>query len=325
MDRLSCNVVRDLLPLYAEGLTSEETNKEINGHLSECASCKVYYDDMLKDISGELGKETDDAEAKTVDYLKKSNRVFKRGIVFAAIAVVALLACIALSRGYLTTHSVRFENAEVTTLEATAQSVHLEGLLVNENEGVKNVTYSFSDDGTLYISLTERLKTPFNKRNFSADYQTTDTIKCIKLAGVVIWENGKEIPDNAGKLFASKHSHLGDMSANGETVKALGMVDELGSFTNELQTSQTPYGWTIYLSEDKGGVNQNKLDYQLKYYAAMLIATIDNLGYVRFEYTVDGQPKTFELTESEADLYYGSSVKAAAKTAAGLTDLITKL
>ena len=36
---LECCVVRDLLPSYVEGLTSEETNAAVEAHLASCPAC----------------------------------------------------------------------------------------------------------------------------------------------------------------------------------------------------------------------------------------------------------------------------------------------
>ena len=38
-----CSLIQDLLPLYHDGVCSEESNKIIEAHLSECSSCKDYY------------------------------------------------------------------------------------------------------------------------------------------------------------------------------------------------------------------------------------------------------------------------------------------
>lgn len=36
---VSCNIVRDLLPLYAEGLVSPDTEKMVHDHLITCNTC----------------------------------------------------------------------------------------------------------------------------------------------------------------------------------------------------------------------------------------------------------------------------------------------
>ena len=38
---MKCDVVQDLLPSYADGLTSEESNREIEKHLKTCEKCKI--------------------------------------------------------------------------------------------------------------------------------------------------------------------------------------------------------------------------------------------------------------------------------------------
>lgn len=36
---MKCNIVQDLLPLYAEGLCAEETARELEQHFAECKEC----------------------------------------------------------------------------------------------------------------------------------------------------------------------------------------------------------------------------------------------------------------------------------------------
>ena len=38
-DNLPCAVVRDLLPIYVEGLTEPETNAAMEAHLKTCPAC----------------------------------------------------------------------------------------------------------------------------------------------------------------------------------------------------------------------------------------------------------------------------------------------
>ena len=43
---LTCAVVRDLLPSFVEGLTSEETNRAVESHLSACPDCMARKNAM---------------------------------------------------------------------------------------------------------------------------------------------------------------------------------------------------------------------------------------------------------------------------------------
>ena len=43
-----CSLIQDLLPLYHDGVCSEESSKIIEAHLSECSSCKDYYNSLCE-------------------------------------------------------------------------------------------------------------------------------------------------------------------------------------------------------------------------------------------------------------------------------------
>ena len=43
---MKCEIIRDLLPLYIDGLTSKESNQEIEKHLKNCEECQKYYQEI---------------------------------------------------------------------------------------------------------------------------------------------------------------------------------------------------------------------------------------------------------------------------------------
>ncbi|MGA5690612.1 anti-sigma factor [Cytobacillus pseudoceanisediminis] len=45
-----CEIVRDLLPMYIDDLTSKESNEFINRHLQSCPECTDYYNNLKEDI-----------------------------------------------------------------------------------------------------------------------------------------------------------------------------------------------------------------------------------------------------------------------------------
>lgn len=46
----SCSIIRDLLPNYAEGLTSPETSAVVKAHLETCHTCRSLYEDYQKPV-----------------------------------------------------------------------------------------------------------------------------------------------------------------------------------------------------------------------------------------------------------------------------------
>jgi hypothetical protein len=67
---MKCNIVRDLLPLYCDKLTSADSNEEIEKHLHECEECSAVYESM--------NKKEDNIKApdKDVKPLKKAKKRF---------------------------------------------------------------------------------------------------------------------------------------------------------------------------------------------------------------------------------------------------------
>ena len=142
---LSCHVARDLLPQYAEGLLSPESEEELRTHLAECPACSKIYADMTS-------PEPDFAELAEVDYLKKLRRS-RRRLVLCGLLALALIAAAAFFglRHRLAQNAVSYDAAsgtvviygnsagdktvlppevnEATTLDAQFDSFHLSAYL----------------------------------------------------------------------------------------------------------------------------------------------------------------------------------------------------
>jgi hypothetical protein len=50
---MKCEIIRDLLPSYVEGLTSDESNKEIEKHLKDCIECSNIHNEMKSEVKVE--------------------------------------------------------------------------------------------------------------------------------------------------------------------------------------------------------------------------------------------------------------------------------
>ena len=44
--RISCELVRDLLPLYNDGVISRDGKRIVSSHLAHCSSCQAYQEQM---------------------------------------------------------------------------------------------------------------------------------------------------------------------------------------------------------------------------------------------------------------------------------------
>ena len=87
---LPCHVVRDLLPLYHDGVVSAETRSAVGDHLMECESCRAEYQAMARPLPEQAGK-----SGNTLDRFRALMRRQKRRKIIAIVLAAALAACAA--------------------------------------------------------------------------------------------------------------------------------------------------------------------------------------------------------------------------------------
>lgn len=95
---MKCEIIKDLIPLSAEGLCSDESEKEIAEHIKECDSCRLLYEktpENQEDIEIPDEKET----------FKKVNHKFKKLSIKSGI-VIALLIAVLTVLGWLTYNQI---------------------------------------------------------------------------------------------------------------------------------------------------------------------------------------------------------------------------
>ncbi len=87
--KISCNIIRDLLPLYVEDMVSDDSRKMVDAHLCQCDACAQVLTDMKKDTA--LPAET---ETESLDKVRKM--ILRRRILCAIASVFTLLTILSL-------------------------------------------------------------------------------------------------------------------------------------------------------------------------------------------------------------------------------------
>ncbi|MDE6774712.1 MAG: zf-HC2 domain-containing protein [Ruminococcus sp.] len=65
---MKCSIIRDLLPLYCDNLTSADSNEEIENHLRNCTECTEIYENMSRE---EINTTEQDKNIKPLKKVKK--------------------------------------------------------------------------------------------------------------------------------------------------------------------------------------------------------------------------------------------------------------
>lgn len=91
MNKSNCSIVKDLLPLYVEKLTSDESNQLIEEHIKNCSSC-------LKEIENhkKINMQAETAKLCEINFMKKYYDYRKKLIVSLAILLICFVSVLAL-------------------------------------------------------------------------------------------------------------------------------------------------------------------------------------------------------------------------------------
>lgn len=100
MDReLACEIVKDLLPLYVDGIVSDASKRSIEQHLEHCADCNGNYQSMIARLE-------EDAQPLEIGDVKRFLNKTKRMFFFyglCGLSFIAILTCmivdLALNKG----------------------------------------------------------------------------------------------------------------------------------------------------------------------------------------------------------------------------------
>lgn len=316
--RVRCEVVRDLLPTYIEGLTSEVTNEEIESHLSSCKECEMIYNEMITPIEDPL-------EMKEMDYLKKVKQRTDKKIITGVALIVGFFLLLMGIRMYVVGGNVNSIANYYTSMSTTKEGkdvLILQGELANREKVFKKHTVTI-EDGTATIKLIERAALPWeDNNNYYVGYEIPSGVNRIILNEHIIWEDGVVIGRETNKIYETKHAYVGDASANGRTAGAL-QIGKFGSFLNSLQTTEEPYGWTMKFTESI--TNDTIFNERMTQYAYVILSLIDNLGEVSWEYKNGSKVITKTVTTKEATKALGQDIKEYSKSISEFQTLLNQL
>ena len=81
---MNCDVIRDLIPLYIDGVCSDESRYAVETHLTKCESCKALYEAMSKPMESETA----------VRVIKKTHKIklWRASILQSVLFLISFLA-----------------------------------------------------------------------------------------------------------------------------------------------------------------------------------------------------------------------------------------
>lgn len=196
---MKCDIIRDLLPSYVDGLTSETSNAAIEEHIKECEECSQYLEAMKKEVVSERYVEKTKQEIKEdIKPFKKIKRNIRQKI---AVTVLLCFAIFIVSLGlyasyYSNVDGRQPDHADVEiTYEKKENGVVTIGFHPKKENTYIECLYSEAENR---IFLVERVIRPFEKPQtrdacFTYTFVNEDTVVGINLEGGVTKLSGEEV------------------------------------------------------------------------------------------------------------------------------------
>ncbi|MDD2234529.1 MAG: zf-HC2 domain-containing protein [Desulfitobacteriaceae bacterium] len=91
MGKISCNIVKDLLPLYVDGALSEETAKAVQAHIEMCESCREDYRVLAKNLTLPSNQNIQAENSKLLKDFKHKWKIKKISIACISVMLTAIV------------------------------------------------------------------------------------------------------------------------------------------------------------------------------------------------------------------------------------------
>jgi len=307
--KIPCEMVRDILPLYVDGLTADETNNEVEQHMKDCDQCTAVCQDMKKEFACEKTETEGDGE-KEINYLKKIRKNNHRKILIAMIGTIVLLLLSLAVKLYIIGYPTDAYHVANMKIQGNAFICTVQ---LDDNATYKGWKIVEEDNGEQKAVFIVRRPSFFSQSHYTQVSIALDTIATtLNINGNVVRHDGVIVSKLANDLFKAKNKYIGDISANLKLSNILELGNSLGGYKNQLQTTTKPYGWTLEF--ENGTPNPASFDSKMKNYACVLMALIDNIGEVHWSYddTLGAKPTQHinSMTQAQCSAYVGGPIKS---------------
>lgn len=217
MSKVSCDIIKDLLPLYYDKVCSSDSSKMVEEHLTECSDCKNELNKIGTEIN--LPKETvvqnlsDNNVIKNVAVFWRRSKVraFIIGLVGAAVLFTIVLLGFTYPIVNVPTNVVKI--TEISQLSDGRIAYHVE---LTDEYKLNRLAFNMDEYGNFYITpkrpifKTKKVKNEpgftnmyytfgdFLKTVYRDRYGDNAEIKALYYGTpkdkILIWKNGAELP-----------------------------------------------------------------------------------------------------------------------------------
>ena len=127
-NKLTCEMIQDLIPLCSENLCSEDSKAAVEAHIQECEICRKLYSDLPQDAVPQKTKVPDEAKV-----FRKIGRQIKKNKILSGILLVLLAALLGVT-GWLGYGQIRKDYGR-QSFETVFESIRIKKLAKQMGSG----------------------------------------------------------------------------------------------------------------------------------------------------------------------------------------------
>jgi Putative zinc-finger len=214
-NKVSCEIIKDMLPLYYDEVCSGDSKKMVEEHLSQCNNCKKELENIKDEIhipkNNMIENRTDSNVIKNISTSWKRLRLksfIKGGIISALLLTAIILGYIGLFKWEIT--SVATDVVEIRDISEMEDGKIVYYAEINDGYSLNKIKYDLDREGNLYITplrpiIKKEAEPPyalekgydfidikeqeiFRGKDIRTIYYGTPKDK------ILIWEKGMELP-----------------------------------------------------------------------------------------------------------------------------------
>ncbi|MDO4167133.1 MAG: DUF4825 domain-containing protein [Eubacteriales bacterium] len=299
-DKIPCEMIQDLLPLYIDGLTHDSTAGLVEEHLMECKACQEIYGRMggVIVVSDEQRVE----DQTELDYLRKIRRNNRRKICLSLLLLTMVLLIGALIKLFFVGSAT--ERYTTTSFDTRKAGIEVSGTL---NNNMAYCRYRVSKAGEVIIYAVP--KTPWNHQTeFSIFLKPENTSDEFRFVDRTVYGDGTYYSAKMLRLWKAQNPYVGDASADEKLAQATGIRDKYGNYTIELVTGKEPYEWIFHFENNSSNLMLTEATAPMNY-ACILFALTGNVDVITFDFPDVEDTTLYQWERAHCNEYISSQIE----------------
>jgi len=214
MKDIHCAVIKDLLPLYYDGVCSEETRMLIEEHMGSCNECKKELESLHATIEiPPIEREHRKQDEKMIRKMASSLQKVRKKALYKGIGMTALIGllmfCVYYSLFEWDIQPVQRDNFNISNVAQLSNGHIVYRVDYLDEYDVMRVKYSLDEEGNFYMTplrpiVKLKRERPIGDENVAFTLQVNEEnwdnreIKALYYGSpddaVLIWEKGMKLP-----------------------------------------------------------------------------------------------------------------------------------